>query len=292
MSGAPLSVVVAVQGAQENLPGILERLDGGSDPAVEILVCHTDADAQVPALVAGRPSVRALRAAPGSLVPHLWRDGILAASHPAVAVTTAHCVPRGDWLARVRGADLAGNAGVGGVFENAPDSDAKGWAIFLLRYLPYAPPQAARAAREIAADNAVYRRDLIVGEEALLAEGFWEPEFHARWRRAGLALALDPSIVVVHANRYGAREFFAQRLAHGRQFGLARGRTIGAARRALLLALSPLLPLVFLRKIAAAALRHPLHRSRLLASLPWLGFFLVAWGLGEARGYLASLSGR
>lgn len=284
-----LSVVIAVQHAQANLPEILRRL-GDPQGGVEVLVCHTDADPDVPRLAGDRADVRVLRAPAGSLIPHLWREGILAARHPAVAVTTAHCLPGEDWLGRLREADLAAHAGVGGVFENAPDADAKGWAIFLQRYLPFAPPQAPRLARDVAADNAVYRREELVRHADLLAEGFWENEFHARFRRAGLTLAVDPAIGVVHANRYTAGQFFAQRLAHGVQFGAARGRTIGAGKRLLLLAASPLLPFLFLRKIAMAALRHPRHRARLLPALPWLGFFLVAWGLGEARGYLASLT--
>ena len=290
MTLRPLSVVIAVQHAQANLAQILHRLAAEPEGDVEIVVCHTAVDTDVPRLVQGHPRARALLSPPGSLIPHLWRDGILAARHAAVAVTTAHCLPAEGWLGRLRAADLASHAGVGGVFENAPDADAKAWAIFLQRYLPYAPPQAARTVRDIAADNAVYRREELLRHEALLNEGFWEPEFHARFRLAGLTLALDPSIVVVHANRYSAHQFFAQRFAHGTQFGLARGRTLGIARRCLLLALSPLLPFLFLRKIATAAWRHPLHRARLLPSLPWLGFFLVAWGMGEARGYLESLT--
>ena len=289
MSTPSLSVVIAVQFAQQNLPEIVQRLACGRHPEVEFLVCHTNADPEVPRLLAHQPNVRLLQGPAGSLIPHLWRDGILAARHATVAVTTAHCIPDGDWLQCLLQADLRSAAGVGGVIENHPDSDARGWAIFLLRYIAYAPPQAARQLEEIAADNAVYRRADILRHPDLLQKGFWEPLFHARFRAAGEVLVLEPRLRVIHRNRYGAWQFFGQRLAHGREFGLARAARMRWFRRMLLTAASPLLPLVFLRKIVAAARRHPRHGRQLRRAFPWLLFFLLGWGLGEARGYVESL---
>ena len=289
MNGRSLSVIIAVQMAQQNLPEIMRRLACERHPEVEFLVCYADADPDVPHLLANQRNIRVLQGLPGSLIPHLWRDGLLAAHHAAVAITTAHCIPDEHWLQCLLQADLQGVAGIGGVIENHPDSDAKGWAIFFLRYVAYAPPQAARQVEEIAADNAVYRRADILQHRDLLQQGFWEPSFHARFRAAGLALALEPRLRVIHHNRYGARQFFGQRFAHGREFGLARAARLSWFKRVLLIALSPLLPLVFLRKIVAAAKGQPQYRSQLRRAFPWLLFFLCGWGLGEARGYMESM---
>lgn len=289
MMARSLSVVIAVQMAQQNLPEIMQRLTCERHPEVEFLVCYADADPDVPRLLANQANIRVLHGLPGSLIPHLWRDGILAARHAAVAITTAHCIPDENWLQCLLQANLQGVAGIGGVFENHADSDAKGWAIFLLRYIAYAPPQAARRIEEIAADNALYRRADILRHEDLLRNGFWEPSFHARFRAGGLPLALDPRLRVIHHNRYGARQFFGQRFAHGREFGLARAARLPWFKRILLIVLSPLLPLVFLRKIITAASRQPQHRRQLRRAFPWLLFFLLGWGLGEARGYLESM---
>ena len=121
----------------------------------------------------------------------------------------------------------------------------------------------------------------------LLNSGFWEPSFHARLRAAGLPLALGPQLRVTHLNRYGARQFFAQRRANGREFGPARAAPLPLSKRRSLIALSPLLPLVFLRKIVLTEGRNPQHKCQLPRALPLLLFFLLGWGLGEARGYLA-----
>ena len=292
MNAPSLSVVIAVQMAQQNLPEIMQRLACERRPDVEFLVCHTDADPDVPRLLANRENIRVLPGAPGSLIPHLWRDGILVARGATVAVTTAHCIPDENWLQCLLHADMSNVVGIGGVLENHPDSTAKDWAIFLQRYLPFAPPQATRTVEEIAADNAVYRRADILQHRDLLEQGFWEPSFHARFRAAGLSLALEPRLRVIHRNRYRAWQFFGQRFAHGREFGLARAIRLPPSKRVLLIALSPLLPLVFLRKIVVAAKRHSQYRRQLLRALPWMLFFLLGWGLGEARGYVDSLVGR
>ncbi len=292
MTARSLSVVVAVQMAQENLPEIMRHLACERHPDVEFLVCHADADPDVPRLLTDQGNVRVLQGSPGSLIPHLWRDGILAARNATVAVTTAHCIPDESWVACLLEADMRDVAGIGGVIRNHPDSDAKGWAIFLLRYISFAPPQAARPVEEIAADNAAYRREDILRHQDLLQDGFWEPSFHSRFRAAGQALVLDPRLRVVHRNRYGAWQFFGQRFAHGRQFGRARAAGLHWVKRMLLIALSPLLPLVFLRKIVRSARRQSQHRRQLRGALPWLLFFLLGWGLGEARGYVDSLARR
>ena len=204
MSGLSLSVVIAVQMAQQNLPEIVRRLACERHPEVEFLVCYADADPDVPRLLANQGNIRVLPGLPGSLIPHLWRDGILAARHETVAITTAHCIPDENWLQCLLQADLQGVAGIGGVIENHANSDAKGWAIFLLRYIAYAPPQAARRVEEIAADNALYRRTDILGHQDLLRKGFWEPSFHARFRAAGLSLVLEPRLRAVVAGLFFA----------------------------------------------------------------------------------------
>lgn len=289
MNAPALSVIVAVQHARQNLPEIVRALDCAAHPEVEFLFCYTDADSDVPALLASEGSIRLVHGASGSLIPHLWRDGIVAARGEYVALTTAHCIPDGDWLDNLKLLDWNGLAGIGGVIENHTESNACDWAVYLLRYVSFAPPQAARRVEEIAADNAVYRRTLIQQEAHLLQQGFWEPSFHARFRAAGASLALDPSLRVIHRNRYTASQFFGQRFAHGRAFGLARANSLPLIKRMLLVALSPLLPLVFLRKIVTAARRNPYTRSPLPRALPWLLFFLLGWGLGEARAYLESM---
>src|SRR5262249_10678294 len=145
-----------------------------SHPEVEFLFCHAPADPDEPSLVSDEDNVRVLCNQQSSLIPHLWRDGILAAQGDLVATTTAHCIPAPDWVETLLGADLAGVA-LGGTLENDPEADARSNAIFRLRYAAYASPQAKREVHELAADNAVYRRPALLRHKDLLPRRFWGP---------------------------------------------------------------------------------------------------------------------
>lgn len=281
-----LSVVIAVQYAQENLPEILRMLNPAKHPDVEFLFCHANADSDTVKKVTGDNNVRTISESEGSLIPELWRDGIMAAQTEKVALGTAHCIPTADWVDQLLAVDMTSQPGVGGVIKNNEASSARDWAIYLLRYVSFSPPQNMRQVIEIAADNALYRRKDIMQYTDLLEKGFWEPSFHARFRQAGMTLRLNPELCVVHRNQYTTGQFFLQRLAHGREFGLARAREISSLKRLLLIALSPLLPMLFLKKIVSAAMQHDNLKSKLLIASPWLMLFLFAWGLGEAQGYL------
>ena len=284
-----LSVVVAFEHSQQNLNGIVRNLDPASHPDVEFLFCYTDAAPEIANLAGSHDNLHLICGRPGSLIPHLWRDGIIAATGDRIALTTAHCIPDTHWVERLKTADLSETPAIGGVIDNDPASDARSWAIYILRYVSFAPPQAARAVLEIAADNALYRRVDIIQHMDLLEKGFWEPSFHARFRTAGLKLMLNPDLCVVHHNLYSTGQFFAQRIAHGKAFGLERAKQVSRIKHALLIVLSPVLPLLFLSKILRSVIGNANCKSHLWPALPWLLWFLMAWGMGEALGYLSAL---
>jgi hypothetical protein len=286
-----LSIVVGVQHAQENVAQIVHAIEPALHPEVELLFCHTAADPDVPALVGAQGHVRVIPGPAGSLIPHLWRDGILAARGERVATTTAHCIPAVAWVDALIAADLD-NAAVGGTIENDPNADAKARAIFLLRYSAFAPPEVKRDVRELAADNAVYRRSDLLRHQDLLQLGFWEPSFHNRFRGEGIRLALDPILQVIHRNRYSAREFIAQRFAHGQEFGLTRARTQSFLQRLLLVLLAPGIFPVLMNRIVSASRRKPELRKQLKSAWIWLAIFTLAWAAGETSGYVASLQNR
>ena len=127
--------------------------------------------------------------------------------------------------------------------------------------------------RKQTADNAAYRRVYIVRHPELLKDGFWQFSFHARSCAEGLPPALEPRLRVIPLNRNGARQFFALRQADASEFGLARAAQFALSRRLLPIALSPVLPLLFLRKIVRAANRRARYRRPLRHALTCLPFF-------------------
>lgn len=289
MSGAALAVVVAIEFGDENLAEILAHLDPAAHPEAEFLFCRArgSEDEAWPAPLAGPlpANVRCLDGAAQARIPHLWRDGIVAASAPWVALLTAHCIPPRDWL----GAALAlqwhdTDAGIGGWFENDPGATAADWALYLLRYVKFSRPRTVTGCDNIAADNAVYRRSAVMGHPDLLARGFWEPEFHSRFFAQGLRLRLVPELRVVHRNRYTVAQFAHQRRDHGFMFGSDRARASSLGKLLVYLLAAPLVPAVLFAKIEAAARRADWHRATPAGTRAWLLYFITHWASGEARG--------
>jgi len=292
MSGKPqLSVVLAVEDSAANVPAILQRLGTPDDPRCELLLCCAD-----PVLWAELPAesarVRRLRGAPGAHVPQLWRDGIVAARAPWVALLSAHVVPAEGWLDALLRCPVDDTlAGIGGWFSQDPTASACDWAIYLLRYAAFARPLDATVTH-IAADNAAYRRAAVLAQPDLVARGFWEVEYHVRFIAQGLRLQLLGALEVQHVNRYSARRFARQRRDHGFAFGNDRARRVGRARAGLLALLAPVVPAVLLAKVLRRAQRAGLLARAPLGAWPWLAWFVGHWAWGEARGTLRAIMGR
>jgi hypothetical protein len=285
-----LSIIIGVQHAQANIPEIMRALGPAAHPDVEIIFCYTPADADVPALVGNEGQVRTVLNPEGSLIPHLWREGIMAARGDRIGTTTAHCLPATDWVDALLTADLGETTvAAGGTIENDSNANSIGRAIFLQRYATFSPPQAKREVYDLAADNALYRRSNLQRHSDLIQRGFWEPSFHKRFHAEGLRMALDPSLRVVHRNRYSAPQYIRQRLAHGREFGFTRAMAYSLLGRLALLLLAPAVFPLMLSRILRRALSKPPLRRQLATAWIWLPLFVLAWVAGEASGYQASL---
>lgn len=281
-----LTVVLAVQGGIDRLPAVLDTLRPQCGEGIQVLVCYTEVDRGVRDACRDESWVTLVAAPRGSLIPHLWRTGILRADAPRVALTVVHCRPEPDWIATLLEADLERFAGVGGAIDNDPRSDACGWAVYMLRYLQYARPFSPRETADIPGDNVVYDRRVLLAHADAFADGFWEPRIHTLLLRHGYRLLLDPAVAVIHSNGYGVREFSGMRLAHGRRYGRDRAAAMPNTRRLLYLAVSPAAPLVLLAKVVRRALGRPTSRRALLRALPALLLFVSAWGAGEVRGVM------
>lgn len=293
MSEPGVTVVIAVEYSQKNLSDVLDRVTVSENELLEVVIICTAGDVDSPEIASRYDNVVTVQVSEGSRIPQMWAEGIQSGKGSLVALTTAHCVPEENWIQRVRALEMPPDlAGVGGIFRNSPSASAMDWAVFLLRYRQFSIQDECREVAEIAADNAVYRRQELLADDDLLKHGFWEPEFHARFRERGLRLMLDPSLVVVHRNCYTFRQFAAQRVEHGTAFGSARAAKLDLVRNLALLLLSPALPLVFLGKIVSGSLKQQEYRVWTVRSFPWLLSFVACWGYGECKGYYIEFSRR
>lgn len=278
-----LSVIIAVQYSQDNLSAIFNALDLELNRDMEVLLCYASDDPVKASPAEHR--IRLIEAPAKSLIPQLWRDGIIAAKSNRVALLTSHCVPNENWVSALKKCDLEEHVAVGGIIRNCDQADMVGKAVHLLRYATYSDIQDELVADEVAADNAIYRRDEILECADLLELGFWEPSYHERFRAKGLTMKLTPALQVVHRNRYSPSQFMRQRRRHGRAFGHARSVDASTLKRGLMLITSPLAFIVHALKRTFVAVRSSGLRSSYFASAPLFYLFMLNWNWGEAQGY-------
>jgi hypothetical protein len=204
-----------------------------------------------------------------------------------VALTTAHFTPAADWVPAIRRShSRLESPAIGGPIDPPRGGGLVDWATYFMRYSAYARCERDEARDDLAGDNASYKRSAVLAHPELLRDGFWEQEFHQRFRRAGSTLTLVPEMRVQQRRSFGFRRFIRQRFQHGRQFGRTRMRGRGTWARAAYVLASPAVPALLLARITSRVLRNGRDLGRFASALPILGCFVLAWAAGEAVGYL------
>jgi hypothetical protein len=280
-----LSVVIAVPEGAAGLVHCLRAVCEQADVDTEVIVAS---GMDSPAVLDALPDrVRWVRLGEGLLVPQLWAEGMKRARGRFVAITTSHFTPAADWVETIRRAhERLDSAGIGGRIDPPRGGSAVAWATYFLRYSDYLACDREQTATDIPGDNASYERAALQAHGDAIRDGFWEPEFHRLILAEGRKLTFVPAMRVRQSASYPFRAFCRQRLHHGRQFGLDRVRGKGGAWRLLRAASGPLIPWVFLAKIAGRVARSRRHLGPFLASSPVLLAFLMCWVTGEVWGYL------
>ncbi len=223
------------------------------------------------------------------LAPVLWGRGLLASQAVIVAFTINQCVVEAGWARAALGALTAGpDVGVGGRIELSTTATMTGRAIYFLRYSAFLAEDAGlpRRVRDIAGDNAAYRRAVLM-RHGNYAHGFWEIEPHHAMRAEGETLAMIPGMLATFGGAPRLGTFMRQRFAHGRHFGAWRVKHGGRQPWQIVVA-APLVPFVFL---ARAGRRVSAVRGRSNALLGCVFPFLAlaaAWAAGEVAGALSS----
>lgn len=280
-----LSIIVASSNAAASIRDCLDSLVQQSDTEVELIVVDNSGDGSTEIMRAQFPNVRMLTMPAQMLINELWSTGILQSRGEIVALTTAHCIPAPDWISQVREAHGTSAAGVGGAIGGDAKSSLVDWAVCFCRYSRFLPPLVAGEVDDIPADNAAYKRAPLFRHQEQWRDGFWEPQLHRALALEGQVLWLAPAMQVRHRHSYGFTGFVRQRFLHGQKYGGWRASTLPPVRRAMMLALSPLIPLVLLLRTVRRVLGKRGYVLRLVAALPLLAAFFMAWACGEALGY-------
>jgi hypothetical protein len=283
MTSPDLTVVLALDD-RASLDGALDSLRlACRGMSSELIVVVAGAPVDVPA--AGFTRVRVECRPQGTLVPHLWGAGLGAASGRIVAFTTGQLRVSAAWARSLLRALESGAYGAGGpisLMAGAPPSTA---AAYLTRFSLFAPhlwPSPA-GARDVAGDNAAYQREALLSHPDLVAEGFWEVEFHRRLEAAGRVLRMEPEARAEFVGPVAFGPLLQQRYRHGKEFGRSRVERHDEWRLKLLLA-APLVPIPLIARAGRRVLPARPNRRIFVRALPRLALLSGAWALGEAAG--------
>ena len=289
MSNSPkaLSIVVACNDADAAIATCLSSIQAQAEDGVaEIIVVDNSRDGATRIIDNDFGDVQVVTAPESLLVPQLWAQGAKLASGEVVAFTTAHFFPDEHWVREILRHHRSEYAAVGGAIENAEPSAPTQWAVYFCRYANYMLPFGPALVRQVPGDNASYKRWVLEEYAGLIEDGFWETTVNDQLSKDGHTLLMTPRVRVDHGPSFGLWAFCRQRLTHGRVFGAERAAATSSGRRLLYLAASPMIPIVFLGKIARAVFRKRRHRRAFLVSLPALSLFVLCWSFGEILGFV------
>jgi len=253
---------------------------------IEILVPCDDRIADVPTLQRRFPTVQFLAVQGPRTYAELRALAVRKARGTIIALTEDHCTPAEDWCARILRAHEGSHAAVGGAVEkNQPDSVVN-WGLFLADYVRYANPRAEGSSSELTDCNVSYKQTALSAIHDVWRGEFHEPAVHAALLTCGESLWFSPDIVVYQQRGLRLSEAIWDRYAFGRLLGSGRVASKPRARRLVYAALTGLLPVLLLARVAGQVLHKRRYQSAFFRALPVLAALSTAWAWGEFIGYL------
>jgi glycosyltransferase involved in cell wall biosynthesis len=281
-----VSVVVASNRSRELLDDCLAALlDQCQRAEAELIVARDDDEEGLDAIGLAYPTVRLVAVKRGATIPELRGAGMREATGDIVMLTEDHCVPGPHWVEELclgvhEVADIAG-----GGMDNARRERAVDWAAYFSEYGLFATTRTDTGHdMQLTGANIAYRRSVVGDVIAWASAGEWENVAHERLRASGSSLHFVDSAPVYQNKSYEFWAFCIDRYEHGRDYARTRLVEERDARRWLLTAVTPLLPLVIVSRVARAA--APTRWGAFLRALPVTLAFVSAWSVGEAVGYL------
>jgi hypothetical protein len=279
-----ISVVIAAWNGPAALHACLASLVeqvAGED--VEVIVA---ANFTEPSLAEAFPFARLLFVGEDATVPMLRSAGMREARGEIVATVEDHMRFDAGWCREIRRAHQLAHAAIGGSVDNSAGQSIVDWAMYLLDYGAYMPPNSAGPVLALSGANISYKRAALQPLEAMLRQGLFENSLNEALLRGGHTLYLAPPAIVTHDKHYRLSEALAQCYHLARAYGAQRVAGASARRRSTYAAGSLVLPLLLPARVIARTLAKRRHVRELVLALPVLLLLELAWSLGELCGYL------
>ena len=281
-----LSVVVPSVNGWSDIRSCLTALRANEqDLALEILVVDRVGEQVRRPLKEEFPEARLITVSPGTTIPDMRALAISRALASRVAVIEDHVIVPHGWARSLVDAQARYGGVVGGAVCNAATERVVDWAAFLCEYGHLLPPLRSGRAEFLTGNNTIYPRVLLEAQRPALEAGRWEDYLHRELHRVGIVLTCCPEIVVAHKKHYTIVEYLTQRYWYARSFAGSRiaGRPV-PIRLAYGCAALLLPPMLWMRTLGRIWTKRQ-HRRELVRSLPLIGLFVCAWGVGETVGY-------
>ena len=283
-----LSVVIASVNGYRYIAECLESLaKQQARERAEVIVVEGSGDDTAQRLYAEYPWATVIPLSPPRPIPELRSIGMHRARADIIVTTKDHCLFDENWYEHILEAHRTHpHPAIGGAVENHSRVRLVDWAAYICEYGKFMLPFPAGPGTDLPGPNVSYKRGILektCGD--LLEHGVWENVLHGRLLSQGLELRMDPSIVVYHAKTFGFWEFLTQRYYFGRSFAAARVAAAPLRSRLFFVAISLLLPPLFLWRYTRYFVTKRRFIKEVLKTFPLLVLFAVAWSVGEFFGY-------
>lgn len=283
-----LSVIVACTHSRLDLELVLSSLHGqeGAD-GLEIIVVDSSGDEAANQSIVQDEGVLTLRFPRGTPLPALWGAGIRQSRGAIIAVTDACSVPDRRWVLSTQAAHESSDLIVGGAVDPMPQRSLVDWAAYFCEYGQFMLPLTGGDVSELPGNNIAFKRAALDKGTQFVEQRFWKTYWCRALQQEGVQLRSVPSMVVYDRKSYRLLPFLVRRYHHGRCFAGMRITQVPPVIRVLYALGTPLLPVLFMRRIAGPIMQKRRYLPQFMCSLPVSILAVVSWSWGEFCGYLA-----
>lgn len=282
-----LSVIVTASAPAGNVRACLRSLvEQCGDGRVEIIVAYASDGEPLGPMPAGAGDITAIRLPAAASLPRLLGAAIVHAHGDVIAITDAACAVDRHWVSGILEAHAAPHPVIGGAVEPEGLRTLADWAAYFCDYAQFMLPLREGVVGEVPGNNISMKRWALAGGRAFVAGEFWKAYWCRRLQADGVSLHATPSMVVFYRKSFRLGQYLAHRFHNGRCFaGMRRSRRHRAA-RAMYLAGSPMLPVLFCLRLLRRVLPKRRHLGRLVLAFPVILLAILSWSCGEFCGYL------
>lgn len=220
-------------------------------------------------------------------IPQMRARAFEVARGTIVAVIEDHVQVPPGWVSTVLASRVMTGDVVAGPVSNLATSTLVDRAAFLCEYSHCLPPVPSGESDWLPGNSVAYRADVLRTHMHTVAAGGWENELHAAMRQAGHHLWFVADLEVGHDKHYSFGEYLTQRYYYARSYAGNRVKGKALPLRLVYGAAAAILPALLFQRIVRRVAGRPEHRGTLVASIPLLVAFVLAWGAGEVLGYVA-----